>query len=123
MTADGFPSPGGPTRCACRPLGRRPKPRAGASSASELPGAAEGFAALRAARCAARWQGDARGLTATAGPAFTAGWLAPRLVAFARTRPDIDRHFSAPLQVARFIEWVAAETAPMAGLTRGRTFA
>ena len=66
------------------------------------PGASDGFAALAAAWRAARRQGDERTLTVTAGPAFTAKWLAPRLFAFAQAHPDIDLRFSASLRIMDF---------------------
>ena len=62
------------------------------------PGAADGFATLSAAWRAARRVGDARGLTVTAGPAFTAKWLAPRIFEFAQAHPEIDLRFAASLR-------------------------
>ena len=62
------------------------------------PGAADGFRALSAAWSAARRLQDNTTLTVTAGPAFTAKWLAPRLYEFARAHPDIDLRFSATLR-------------------------
>jgi LysR family glycine cleavage system transcriptional activator len=38
----------------------------------------------------------------TAGPAFTAKWLAPRLFAFASAHPDIELRFSASLRLMDF---------------------
>lgn len=63
------------------------------------PGAADGFATLSAAWRAARRVGDARGLTVTAGPAFTAKWLAPRLYDFAQAHPDIQLRLSTGLSL------------------------
>src|SRR5210317_545459 len=48
------------------------------------PGATEGFQALSAAWRAAQRLQDEQTLTVTAGPAFTAKWLAPRLYEFAQ---------------------------------------
>ena len=48
------------------------------------PGCRDGFAALNGAWAAARRLLDAASLTVTAGPAFTAKWLAPRLFEFAQ---------------------------------------
>ncbi|APG48394.1 transcriptional regulator GcvA [Phaeobacter porticola] len=62
------------------------------------PGASDGFQALTAAwRAAIRLQDDGA-LTVTAGPAFTAKWLAPRFYEFARAHPEIDLRFSASLR-------------------------
>ena len=66
------------------------------------PGASEGFSALSSAWRAARRQGDGRTLTVTAGPAFTAKWLAPRLFAFAQAHPEIELRFSASLRIMDF---------------------
>ena len=66
------------------------------------PGAAEGFQALSAAWRAARRRQDDRTLTVTAGPAFTAKWLAPRLYEFAQTHPEIELRFSASLRMMDF---------------------
>ncbi|MEM8581605.1 MAG: LysR substrate-binding domain-containing protein, partial [Pseudomonadota bacterium] len=45
---------------------------------------------------------DTSSLTITAGPAFTAKWLAPRLFDFAQKNPDIDLRFSASLRLMDF---------------------
>jgi LysR family glycine cleavage system transcriptional activator len=66
------------------------------------PGVADGFATLSAAWRAARRTSDSAGLTVTAGPAFTAKWLAPRLFAFASAHPDIELRFSASLRLMDF---------------------
>lgn len=66
------------------------------------PGAADGFQALAAAwRAVIRMQDDT-GLTVTAGPAFTARWLAPRLFHFAQAHPEIELRFSASLRMMDF---------------------
>lgn len=66
------------------------------------PGAADGFQALGVAWRAARRLLDDTTLTVTAGPAFTAKWLAPRLYDFARACPDVDLRFSASLRIMDF---------------------
>ena len=62
------------------------------------PGAAEGFQALTSAWRATQRLQDDRSLSVTAGPAFTAKWLAPRLYDFARLHPDIELRFAASLR-------------------------
>lgn len=63
------------------------------------PGAKEGFQSLAAAwRSAERLQ-DNETLNVTAGPAFTAKWLAPRLFEFAQAHPEIELRFSASLRM------------------------
>jgi len=64
-----------------------------------LPGTRDGFAALAAAWRNARRVSDPRHLTVTAGPAFTAIWLAPRMFEFAEAHPDIDLRFVASLKL------------------------
>ena len=66
------------------------------------PGAAEGFRTLAAAWATARRLQDDTTLTVTAGPAFTAKWLAPRLYEFARAHPEIELRFSASLRIMDF---------------------
>ena len=63
------------------------------------PGVAEGFEALGAAWRSTRRLADTQTLTVTAGPAFTAKWLAPRLFGFARAHPEIELRFSASLRI------------------------
>ncbi|MEM1300563.1 MAG: transcriptional regulator GcvA [Pseudomonadota bacterium] len=66
------------------------------------PGTAEGFDQLRdAVRAVARLRDDA-GLTITAGPAFTAKWLAPRFFRFANKHPEVELRFVATLRVMDF---------------------
>ena len=66
------------------------------------PGTADGFAMLANAwRSARRLQNNST-LTVTAGPAFTAKWLAPRLYEFAQAHPDIELRFSAGLRIMDF---------------------
>lgn len=66
------------------------------------PGAADGFTALAAAWRAAKRTVDQTSLTITAGPAFTAKWLAPRLFKFAKANPEIELRFSATLRLMDF---------------------
>lgn len=53
-------------------------------------------------RAAQRTQ-DHHSLTVTAGPAFTAKWLAPRLFEFAQEHPEIELRFSASLRLMDFV--------------------
>jgi LysR family glycine cleavage system transcriptional activator len=64
-----------------------------------LPGVADGFQALNVAWRAARRMQDTTTLTVTAGPAFTAKWMAPRFYEFARSHPTIELRFSASLKL------------------------
>ena len=66
------------------------------------PGAAAGFQTLAAAWRAAQRLQDEQTLTVTAGPAFTAKWLAPRLYEFAQGHPEIELRFSASLRMMDF---------------------
>ena len=66
------------------------------------PGVAEGFGNLRqAARQVARLK-NTNELTITAGPAFTAKWLAPRFYQFASAHPELDLRFVATLRAMDF---------------------
>ncbi|OAN80537.1 transcriptional regulator [Sulfitobacter sp. EhC04] len=66
------------------------------------PDARTGFEILtRGWRAAQRTQ-DRQSLTVTAGPAFTAKWLAPRLFDFAQEHPEIELRFSASLHLVDF---------------------
>ncbi len=66
------------------------------------PGATEGFDVLTAAwRATLRLQ-DTQTLTVTAGPAFTAKCLAPRLYGFAQAHPEIELRFAATLRKLDF---------------------
>ncbi|MGR3838627.1 MAG: transcriptional regulator GcvA [Cognatishimia sp.] len=69
-----------------------------AAGAALAPGATEAFQALIGAWSTARRLSDDRTLTVSAGPAMTAKWLAPRLMEFARSHPDIDLRVSASLR-------------------------
>ncbi|MEM9248263.1 MAG: transcriptional regulator GcvA [Pseudomonadota bacterium] len=66
------------------------------------PGLSDGFGALAAAWRAALRVTDTTTLTVTAGPAFTAKWLAPRLFDFASKHPEIELRFAASLKLADF---------------------
>lgn len=66
------------------------------------PGTSDGFEALQAAWRAALRRVDSASLTVTAGPAFTAKWLAPRLFSFAQEHPEIELRFSASLRIVDF---------------------
>ncbi len=66
------------------------------------PGVAEGFDALRRAVRALDTLREGRGLTVTAGPAFTAKWLAPRIFHFVERRPDIEVRIVASLRLMDF---------------------
>ncbi|MEL7090419.1 MAG: transcriptional regulator GcvA [Pseudomonadota bacterium] len=70
----------------------------GAGSAL-APGARDGFQALAAAWRAAQRTMDNQTLVVTAGPAFTAKWMAPRLYAFALDHPEIELRFAASLKM------------------------
>ncbi len=62
------------------------------------PDAKDAFQVLtRGWRAAQRTQ-DHQSLTVTAGPAFTAKWLAPRLFEFAQEHPEIELRFAATLR-------------------------
>ena len=66
------------------------------------PGVSDGFDTLTQAwRATRRLQNDTV-LNVTAGPAFTAKWLAPRMYDFARAHPEIDLRFSATLRILDF---------------------
>ncbi len=67
-----------------------------------LPGTSDGFNALTAAWRGAKRLTDSTSLTVTAGPAFTAKWLAPRLYDFAQAHPEIELRFSASLRIMDF---------------------
>jgi LysR family glycine cleavage system transcriptional activator len=66
------------------------------------PGATEGFATLRAAWRVTQRLTDQSSVTITAGPAFTAKWLAPRMFQFAEAHPDIELRFTASLKLMDF---------------------
>ncbi len=61
-----------------------------------------GFDAITSAWSRARRHADQSILTVTAGPGFTALWLAPRLFSFASEHPEIELRFSASLRVMDF---------------------
>ncbi|MEL7124915.1 MAG: transcriptional regulator GcvA [Pseudomonadota bacterium] len=63
------------------------------------PGVADGFQTLATAWRAAERTQENHTLTVTAGPAFTAKWLAPRLYEFAQAHPDVELRFAASLKM------------------------
>jgi LysR family glycine cleavage system transcriptional activator len=63
------------------------------------PGAKDGFETLGAAWRAARRVNDHASLTVTAGPAFTAIWLAPNLYSFVQAHPETELRLSASLNL------------------------
>lgn len=66
------------------------------------PDARDAFETLTAGWRAAQRAQDHQTLTVTAGPAFTAKWLAPRLYEFAQSHPEIELRFSASLRMMDF---------------------
>ncbi len=66
------------------------------------PGMQTGFAEIASAWSRARRHADQNILTVTAGPGFTALWLAPRLFSFATAHPEIELRFSASLRLLDF---------------------
>jgi LysR family glycine cleavage system transcriptional activator len=66
------------------------------------PDAKNAFEQLTAGWRAAKRAQDHQSLTVTAGPAFTAKWLAPRLYEFAQGHPEIELRFSAALRIMDF---------------------
>ena len=66
------------------------------------PQASEGFQTLTTGWRAAKRVLDNGILTITAGPAFTAKWLAPRLFDFAGSPPEIELRFAATLRMLDF---------------------
>ena len=63
------------------------------------PGVADGFEAIQGAWRSVKRRLDSTTLTITAGPGFTAKWLAPRLFSFAQANPDLELRFSASLRM------------------------
>jgi LysR family glycine cleavage system transcriptional activator len=66
------------------------------------PGTADGFQSLTAAWRATRRLQDDSTLNVTAGPAFTAKWMAPRFYEFVQAHPEIELRFSASLRLMDF---------------------
>ncbi|MEO0822182.1 MAG: transcriptional regulator GcvA [Pseudomonadota bacterium] len=67
-----------------------------------MPRVAEGFAALTEGVRAVEAMRDDSALTITAGPGFTAKWLAPRFFRFAAAHPEMELRFVASLKVLDF---------------------
>lgn len=63
------------------------------------PGVQDGFTALAAAWQAARRSSDGKVLSVTAGPAFTAKWLASRMFDFTQAHPGIELRLLASLRL------------------------
>ena len=72
------------------------------AGAALAPHATDGFGALQAGWRAAARTFDGGRLTVTAGPAFTARWLAPRMFLFARDHPEVELRFAATLRLLDF---------------------
>jgi LysR family glycine cleavage system transcriptional activator len=72
------------------------------AGAALAPGVADGFQTLGSAWRAVQRLQDDQTLTVTAGPAFTAKWLAPRLYEFAQEHPEVELRFSASLRLMDF---------------------
>lgn len=72
------------------------------AGAALRPGVSDAFDNLRQAVRAVAKLGDDAALTITAGPAFTAKWLAPRFFRFAEAHPEIELRFVATLRVMDF---------------------
>ena len=66
------------------------------------PGLEEAFDRIGSTWRNARRLLDGQVLNVTAGPAFTAMWLAPRMYEFAQAHPEIELRFSASLKVVDF---------------------
>ncbi len=66
------------------------------------PGVSDGFQTLATAWRTTQRINDNQILTVTAGPAFTAKWLAPRLYEFAQSHPEVELRFSASLKLNDF---------------------
>lgn len=63
------------------------------------PGVSDAFDRLAAAWASTTRLFDTQILSVTAGPAFTAKWLAPRLYEFAQAHPEIELRFAASLRI------------------------
>lgn len=72
------------------------------AGATLAPGVSDGFQTLANAWRATQRLQDHQSLTITAGPGFTAKWLAPRLFDFAQAHPEIELRFSAALRIMDF---------------------
>lgn len=67
------------------------------AGAALAPGSRDGFEALSSAWRSAQRVTEQNTLTVTAGPAFTATWLAPRLYGFVQEHPEVELRLSASL--------------------------
>jgi LysR family glycine cleavage system transcriptional activator len=88
-----------------QPLFRRMNRAVDLTEAGRLlaPGAQRGFETLTNAWRATKQFQDDTILNVTAGPAFTAKWLAPRLYDFARAHPGIELRLSAAIRIMDFL--------------------
>ena len=66
------------------------------------PGVSDAFGALSTAWRSTQRMNETGILTVTAGPAFTAKWLAPRMYSFAQAHPEIELRFLASLRIIDF---------------------
>lgn len=66
------------------------------------PGVADGFEALQGSWSSALRRVEKQHLTVTAGPAFMAGWLAPRMGSFVTAHPELELRFTASLRMLNF---------------------
>ena len=74
----------------------------GMTNNASVKGITEGFEALRAAVRNVNRLNASRPFSVTAGPAFTAKWLAPRIYRFVEQHPDIEIRFTASLKRMNF---------------------
>lgn len=72
------------------------------AGAAMAPNLSEGFETLHSAWSMALRQLDQGHLTVTAGPAFMAAWLAPRMARFVTDHPDLELRLTASLKVLSF---------------------
>ena len=66
------------------------------------PNISEGFDTLQSAWSSALRRVEKQHLTVTAGPAFMAGWLAPRMGSFVTAHPEVELRFTASLRMLSF---------------------
>ena len=66
------------------------------------PKVSDGFETLQVAWSVALRRVKKQHLTVTAGPAFMAGWLAPRMGGFVSTHPEVELRFTASLRMLNF---------------------
>ncbi len=66
------------------------------------PSVSDGFETLQGAWSSALRRVEKQHLTVTAGPAFMAGWLAPRMGSFVTAHPEVELRFTASLRMLNF---------------------